>query len=1176
MKLSHTKYFFEPQRTLRFSQRAQTFMNLVCIFSVSLWFNTLHAQRQDILLNDNWQTIANDTNKNAYNGFEQINYTTKNWKQVNVPHNWDAYEGYRRMLHGNKHGYAWYKKIFTVNKQQSKRYFLFFEGVGSYATVWLNGKQVGTHAGGRTTFTIDVTNDVISGKKNDLAVRADHPANIKNLPWVCGGCSDEKGFSEGSQPMGIFRPVHLIVTDEVRIEPFGVHVWNDIQGKQASLFINTTLKNYSGSTKTVKLFHQLTNKAGLLLASCSTQQQLLTGKEILVEQSMKNLLPALWSLESPYLYNVTTTIIENGRVVDKLVTDFGFRTIKWDRGNSNRFFLNGKPVFINGIAEYEHMLGSSHAFSPEQIKARVSQIQAAGFNAFRDAHHPHNLLYQQLLDENGLLWWTQMSAHVWYNTPEFRNNFKTLLKEWVLERRNSPSLILWGLQNESKLPADFAKECSDIIRQLDPTASSQRLIATCNGGEGTDWDVPQNWTGTYGGNPDTYAQDLKKQVLVGEYGAWRTIDLHAEGGFQQNGAYSEDRFCNLMAKKIQLAESVKDSVAGHFHWLFSSHDNPGRMQGGEGYRALDRIGPLNYKGLFTAWDEPTDAYYMYRSMYADKHKEQMVYIPMHNWTNRWLKPGIKNGIVVYSNCDEVELYDNDYMHLLAKQKRDSSRKCFVFDSVNILSNILHAVGYIDGRPFSEDSIRFFNFPSICKKDSTYWRNNTKPLKNLQYLYRVNCGGDDYTDVNGNKWLADNNNKRSSFYSTSWTNRLNLSLTAFASQRTTQNIIDGTADEKLFQSFRYGRQELKYHFKLPNGEYLVELYFVEPWFGLGHINATGWRVFDVAVNGKVVIKDLDIFKEVGVNMALKKKVIVQIHKGELMIDFPEIKASQAIIAAIAIATVNKNLKVSVQQLQNVVLNSQNAALHRWLNITDTANSITKQTFFQLPPIAYGADYVRWKTKDYKAAFHFNNATDVFIGDTNSVLIPSYLKTFEKQKETVLLNDSTAIFIYKKSFKANEDFAVNNEVGLTITFFQETSNIEPAYDLKPVTVYKAINATWSGKFVKKRMVDDKEKIIFEKPSADNQLEFTINTGVADIYSLTLSYNNPLERNVKGALLLLQTDGTILKKEAIDLTPTKKGKNNYIVTNTGSMINAGTYHVIVTVQDGENISFNSLEVQ
>jgi beta-galactosidase len=97
--------------------------------------------------------------------------------------------------------------------------------VNSYATVWLNGRQVGAHAGGLTTFTIDVTDAVRYGAANLLAVRADDPRHIQDLPWVSGDDSDVLGFAEGSQPLGIFRPVHVIQTAALRVEPFGVDVW---------------------------------------------------------------------------------------------------------------------------------------------------------------------------------------------------------------------------------------------------------------------------------------------------------------------------------------------------------------------------------------------------------------------------------------------------------------------------------------------------------------------------------------------------------------------------------------------------------------------------------------------------------------------------------------------------------------------------------------------------------------------------------------------------------------------------------------------------------------------------------------------------------------------------------------------------------------------------------------
>ena len=259
-------------------------------------------------------------------------------------------------------------------------------------------------------------------------------------------------------------------------------------------------------------------------------------------------------------------------------------------------------------------------------------------------------------------------------------------------------------------PPKNAHLIAELIRSLDPTASSQRLVTTCNGGSGTDWDVPQNWTGTYGGDPKTYANDLKKQILVGEYGAWRTLDLHSEGGFVQNGTYSEDRMTQLMEQKIRLAESAKDSIAGHFFWLLTSHDNPGRVQGGEGLRELDRVGPVNYKGLLTSWEEPTDAFYMYRSNYASKEKEPMVYIVSHTWSNRWMQGGIKDSIYVYSNCDEVELF-NDIDNLsLGKRKRNGRGTHFQWDQVAIKYNLLYAVGYVNGKKVAKDIIVLNHLP----------------------------------------------------------------------------------------------------------------------------------------------------------------------------------------------------------------------------------------------------------------------------------------------------------------------------------------------------------------------------------------------------------------------------------------------------------------------------------
>ena len=542
--------------------------------------------------------------------------------RVDVPNNLDDYYGYRQLKHGNLHGTATYQKTFSAQKLQDKRYFLQLEGVGTFATVKLNGKSYPKELVGRTCFTLDVT-DALQDGTNKLSIKVEHPAMQTNNPWPCGGCSSEWGFSEGSQPFGIYRPVSLVETAEVRVEPFGVHVWNNPTCD--SVFVETEIKNYSSHAQEIELVSKLAMSSGKSTFR-QTERITLNAKETKVVRQSASIADAhLWSLEDPYLYTLSTLIKQGGKTLDDVATPYGIRSISWPvlRGDHDgKFYLNGKPVFINGTCDYEHLFGQSHAFSHEQVASRVKLMRQAGFNAFREAHQPHNLYYQQLLDEQGMLFWSQFSAHVWYDTSAFRKNFKRLLRRWIKERRNSPSIILWGIQNESVLPKDFTKECSDIIREMDPTARTMRAITTCNGGEGSDWNVIQNWSGTYGGTADNYDKELKQpnQLLNGEYGAWRTL------GFSQQEAssaksYTEDAFVNLLSKKAMLAESAKDSVCGHFQWIFVSHENPGRVQPDEAYRRIDKVGPFNYKGLLSPWEQPTKGFYWYRDHYAKAQKD---------------------------------------------------------------------------------------------------------------------------------------------------------------------------------------------------------------------------------------------------------------------------------------------------------------------------------------------------------------------------------------------------------------------------------------------------------------------------------------------------------------------------------------------------------------------------
>lgn len=794
------------------------------------------GKRQIVSLNQDWQVTFGKTSEDSI---------TKKMGtfRVNVPSNLDDYYGYRQLKHGNLHGTATYEKNFSVHKQTGKRYFLQLEGVGTFATVKVNRKSYPKELVGRTSFTLDIS-DALREGDNVLNIKVEHPAMQTNNPWPCGGCSSEWGFSEGSQPFGIFRPVSLIETDEVRVEPFGVHVWNNEACD--SVFVETEVKNYSDHEQTIEVISKLVLSSGKTAFRQTGKITLKAGETQVVRHQAKVSDAHLWSITDPYLYTLSSIIKREGKTIDDVATPFGIRTISWPvlrqkqaalRGDSaqmdkkdGRFYLNGSPVFINGTCDYEHLFGQSHAFSHEQIASRVKMMRQAGFNAFREAHQPHNLYYQQLLDEQGMLFWSQFSAHVWYDTSAFRKNFKRLLRRWIKERRNSPSVILWGIQNESVMPKDFTEECAAIIREMDPTAQTMRAITTCNGGEGSDWNVIQNWSGTYGGTADKYDQELKQpnQLLNGEYGAWRTLGfrssdaekLHAGDAKALSKAYTEDAFVSLLSKKAMLAESARDSVCGHFQWLFVSHENPGRVQPDEAYRRIDKVGPFNYKGLLTPWEQPTEGFYWYRNHYTKVQPDTLT--PTAADRNRnLLKPAEGYTYLYRVNCGGDAVTDSY------------------------------------GSEWEQD-------------DSVY-----------SHSWAERFGMNPFTASQGHI-----------------TSRIHgLKSSSAASHHAAAH------DAQLFQYFRWGRHALNYQFAVPDGEYRVEFYFAEPWLGKHEgagIDCEGERIFDVAINDSVVVDDLDLWAEAGFVGACKKVVDIKVKGGLLTVSFPEVKVGEAIISAIAIA------------------------------------------------------------------------------------------------------------------------------------------------------------------------------------------------------------------------------------------------------------------------------------
>jgi hypothetical protein len=1172
------------------------FIFCYCSSSCFVWSQSNKSSaefRQEVSLNSSWATIVLDNLPEQENAFVNNLKVDQKWQKVNVPHNWDQYYGFRRTKHGNLHGTAWYQKTLKLDKSANgKQLFLYFEGVSSYATVWVNGKKAGEHKGGRTTFTVNITKLIDLEKENQIMVKAAHPSFIADLPWVCGGCSGEWGFSEGSQPMGIFRPVSLVMTNEVRIEPFGVHIWNDASTSKQKAILKTTteIKNYGNSNRDLTIENILFDASGKQVAIKKSDIKSISGETKEIAQTLPEILnPKLWSPSNPYLYELVTSVYEKGKKIDELKTPYGIRWVSWPvsrDGKDNRFYINDEPLFINGTCEYEHLIGNSHSFSNEQIHARIEQIKSAGFNAFREAHQPHNLEYQKELDKEGILFWSQFSAHIWYDTPEFKENFKTLLREWIKERRNSPSVVMWGLQNESTIPKEFAEECTKIIREMDPMSASQRIVTTCNGGEGTDWNVVQNWSGTYGGDPLKYHLEMSTQLLNGEYGAWRSADLHTEGEFDQKGILSENRFSQLMEIKVREAESVKDKIAGQFNWIFASHENPGRVQNGEGFRDIDKVGPVNYKGLFTIWGEPLDAFYMYRANYVSNKTNPMVYIVSHTWPSRWDSVGIKNGIDVYSNCDEVELFNDVNKSSLGKLKNPGIGQHFQFNNVNIQYNVLYAVGYVNGVAVAKDYIVLNTLPKApnLKELYTDQADILKSKKGYNYIYRVNCGGSELTDSSGNTWFTDTHKSgKYTWGSLSWTDKFEKLPDFYASQRSTFDPISGTKDPELFQNFRYGVDKLSYEFPVSDGEYLVELYFTEPWYGTGGgLDCKGWRLFDVAINENVVLKDFDIWSEVGHDKALKKTFLVKSKNGKINISFPNVKAGQAIISAIAIATKDRKARPaneSPQNIENLVLKAYDKSRNTvasWLDINSKQYSDSDVVFTQLPSEVFGADYLQFSTHSkVKGSFTVKEDSDIYFLIDNKIKTPfAWLSDYKKIEEIAKNSDNVEFSIFSKKVKKGEKISFDNSEILNSIIVVPNYDMGEKDDSRPIVIIEAENAKTTGTGIEKGNFKKADYIEFTKKT-NNSIEFEVKPGVAGIYLMRFRFMNRNETPLKVKFKMEDAYGILMRNDTIEFFPSAE-KWKVLNTTSGGYINAGTYKITLEGEDLKGLLFDNFEFQ
>lgn len=438
------------------------------------------SPRQTINFNRGWKYCQGDFDHAARLGFDD-----SEWEKIGLPHSFSTPYFMSKDFYV---GYGWYRKAFPVKKEiLGKKSFLEFDGVFQEAEIFVNGHLAGTHKGGYTGFSIDISAYLKEGK-NLVAVRVNNCWRPDLAPRA-----GEHVFSGG-----IYRNVRLVIKSPTYIDWYGTWVTTpdlaENKGKSGSVHIRTDVCNASGKTDTYRLLTTVVDAQGKEVSSVSTSQVLPDNATYTFKQQTKEIqAPQLWHPNHPALYKVISSLYHGQELIDRYETTFGFRWFEWtaDRG----FFLNGEHLYFKGANVHQDHAGWGDAVTETGMRRDIRLVKEAGFDLIRGSHYPHSPAFSQACDEIGMLFWAEnafwgIGGHKgdgYWNASaypvnesdraEFENSVKAQLKELIHIHRNHPSIIVWSMSNEPFFTAPetidpmrkLLEETVKLSKQLDPT-----------------------------------------------------------------------------------------------------------------------------------------------------------------------------------------------------------------------------------------------------------------------------------------------------------------------------------------------------------------------------------------------------------------------------------------------------------------------------------------------------------------------------------------------------------------------------------------------------------------------------------------------------------------------------------------------------------------------------------
>jgi len=639
------------------------------------------------------------------------------WRLLDLPHDWSieldrspeapssASGGFFRT------GRGWYRKAFEAPEAWAgKQVMLEFEGIYMNAEIRLNGNVLTRHPYGYTSFHLDLTSHLRLGERNVLQVVVDNDTQM-NSRWYSGS--------------GIYRHVWLRVAEPLHVAPWGVYVTTpEIAADRATINVETTLSNHSTDAAYATVRSHVATPGGAIIASAESAAVVAAGLFEMVSQQIVVEDPALWSPESPTLYELRTELIVEDEIIDTALTPFGIRSLHFDA--SKGFLLNGEPTLLYGGCVH-HDNGVMGAASYDRSEERkVELLKANGYNAIRCAHNPPAPAFLDACDRLGMLvideafdCWREGKMPYDYHIA-FADWWQRDLDSMVLRDRNHPSVIMWSIGNEigerngSSDGVAWAHRLADRVRELDPT---RPITSGVNGlGMGAD----PHW-------PDTDA--IFGALDVGGYNYQERRyrpdhELHPERVIYGSESTAGEAFDHWMSV-LELPHVIGDFVWTSLDYLGES--GIGRVHFDETLKGflgdypwhqancgdLDLCGFKRPQSYYRdiLWERGNPLYIAVHDPVPEDKEPKPTYWGWPEVWHNWTWPGHEGKtfkVDVYAACDEVELRLNG--EPIDRQPAGCGSRFIASFEVPYTPGKLTAVGITDGREVASQALETVGAP----------------------------------------------------------------------------------------------------------------------------------------------------------------------------------------------------------------------------------------------------------------------------------------------------------------------------------------------------------------------------------------------------------------------------------------------------------------------------------